>query len=79
MDAFGHNMKEVSVPKGFLELFIGALDDFTMKILIFAALASIAIEVGTAKEEKRSTAWIEGFAILVAVAVCGTVTAVNDY
>ncbi|EGR33372.1 hypothetical protein IMG5_055150 [Ichthyophthirius multifiliis] len=77
--AFGHNMKEVSKPKGFIALFFSALDDFTMKILIVAAFASIAIEVGTAKEEKRSTAWIEGFAILVAVCVCGSVTAINDY
>ena len=50
-----------------------------MKILIAAALISIAIEVGTADSEKKSTAWIEGFAILVAVCVCGTVTAINDY
>lgn len=50
-----------------------------MKILMFAAVLSIAIEVGTASDEKRSTAWIEGFAVLVAVFVCATVTAVNDY
>lgn len=50
-----------------------------MKILIVAAFVSIAIEVGTASSEKRPTAWIEGFAILVAVAVCCSVAAVNDY
>lgn len=50
-----------------------------MKILMVAAVLSIAIEVGTAKEAKRSTAWIEGFAVLVAVFVCASVTAVNDY
>ena len=72
-------MKETAEPKGFFELFIGAMDDFTMKILIVAAIASIAIEVGTASDAKRSTAWIEGFAILVAVGVCGSVTAINDY
>ena len=72
-------MKDIAPPKGFFELFMNAMDDFTMKILIVAAFASIAIEVGTAKDEKRPTAWIEGFAILVAVSVCGTVTAVNDY
>ncbi len=72
-------MKEISEPKGFLELFFNAMDDFTMKILIVAAIVSIAIEVGTASDAKRSTAWIEGFAILVAVCVCCSVTAVNDY
>lgn len=50
-----------------------------MKILMVAAVLSIAIEVGTASSEKRSTAWIEGFAVLVAVFICATVTAVNDY
>ena len=44
-----------------------------------SALISIAIEVGTAGADKRKTAWIEGFVTLVAVAVCGLVTAANDY
>jgi len=52
----------------------------TLKILIVAAIVSIAVEVGTADtESKRSIAWIEGFAILVAVFVCSTVSAANDY
>ena len=64
---------------GFIELFCDALNDFTMKILMVAAVFSIIIEVATSDSDKRSTAWIEGFAILVAVFVCATVTAVNDY
>lgn len=32
-----------------------------------------------AKEDERKLAWLEGFAILVAVFVCATVTAVNNY
>lgn len=44
-----------------------------------AAVVSIAVEVGTAEDHKRSTAWIEGFAILVAVIVCSVVAAANDY
>ena len=32
-----------------------------------------------ADEDHKSSAWIEGFAILVAVFVCAVVTAVNDY
>lgn len=32
-----------------------------------------------ADDEHRKTAWIEGFAILIAVAVCANVTAFNDY
>lgn len=44
-----------------------------------ASILSIAIEVGTADDDHRSTAWIEGVAVLVAVAISATVTSVNDY
>jgi hypothetical protein len=50
-----------------------------LRILIVASIVSIAIEVGTADNDHRSTAWIEGFAVLVAVAISASVTAVNDY
>lgn len=48
-----------------------------MRILLVAAVFSIIIEVSTAEESHKSTAWIEGFAILVAVLVCANVTAIN--
>jgi magnesium-transporting ATPase (P-type) len=35
--------------------------------------------VGTAEPANRSLAWIEGFAIMVAVIVCSLVTAINNY
>jgi len=35
--------------------------------------------VGTADASHRSSAWIEGFAILVAVGISAIVTSVNDY
>jgi Ca2+ transporting ATPase len=35
--------------------------------------------MATASPEDRSVAWIEGFAILVAVFICSTVTAFNNY
>ena len=44
-----------------------------------ASVVSIGIEVGTAKPSMRSTAWIEGVAVLIAVLISATVTAVNDY
>jgi Ca2+ transporting ATPase len=44
-----------------------------------SAVLSIGLEVGLAAPEDRSLAWIEGFAILAAVFVCGTVTAGNNY
>lgn len=62
-----------------LELFCEALEDFTLRILLVAAVLSIALEVGTAPAEERSKSWIEGFAVLMAVFVCALVTSVNDY
>ena len=47
--------------------------------MIVSAFVSIGLEVGLADPDHRATAWIEGFAILVAVAVCATVAAVNNY
>ena len=60
-------------------MLLNALGDFTLKILIVCAVFSIAVEVGTADEGDRKTAWIDGFAILVAVMVSSTVQALNDY
>jgi len=60
-----------------MELLLEALGDETLKILMAAALVSIVIEMSTSSHPE--TAWIEGVAILVAVAVCSLVTAVNDF
>jgi len=40
-------------------------------------VVSIVIEVSTS--DNREIAWVEGFAIFVAVFVCAMVTAVTDY
>ena len=50
-----------------------------LKLLIVCAIIVIPIEVGLAKEEERKVAWVEGFAILIAVAVCSLVGAGSDY
>lgn len=44
-----------------------------------SAVLSIGLEVGLADPDERGLAWIEGFAILIAVFVCATVTAGNNY
>lgn len=54
-----------------------AFDDLIMKILFVAGIASIIINTW-AEEDHRQTAWIEGFAILVAVSLVVIVTAVNN-
>jgi magnesium-transporting ATPase (P-type) len=99
----------VAVPTPFCKLFIMALDDFMLKVLIVSAILSLTLEMIFAKPEDRNTgkylsiwaggssppfsilsiiiicltyyiiAWIEGFAILLAVFVVSMVTAVNDY
>lgn len=45
---------------------------------IACAIISIALSLAIADHE-RSTAWIEGFAILMAVVIVVIVTAINDY
>ena len=80
MKIYGNNKRAIRPPKSYCELLVDALGDFTMRVLMVAAIASIVIEVATAKsDDKRSTAWIEGFAIFVAVIVCTNVAAFNDY
>ena len=65
--------------KGFWSLVWNALGDFTLRILLVCAAVSIILEESTAKESKRPIAWIDGFAIFLAVVVCSTVQAGNDY
>lgn len=64
--------------EGFCKLFFGAMDDLMLKILIVAAFISIIVSM-IFEADHRETAWIEGFAILMAVLVVSTVTAWNDY
>ena len=53
-----------------------AFDDLILRILVVAGIASIIINMIT--EEHKATAWIEGFAIMVAVMIVVVVTAWND-
>jgi hypothetical protein len=66
---YGNNKRPALATKSFCELLYGALNDFTLKILLVCATVSIIISTATAKEDHRSTAWIEGFAIYFAVAL----------
>jgi magnesium-transporting ATPase (P-type) len=75
---FGSNKKPVVVAKSFLQLLLSALNDFTLKILIVAAVFSIGLSTATAEEEHRSTAWIEGFSMIIAVIIVSLVTSTND-
>jgi len=76
---YGSNEKKAIPPKSFLSLVWEALEDFTLRILCVAAVVSIAANVATASPSDRSHAWIDGFAIIVAVAIAVLVGAVNNY
>jgi len=76
---FGSNYKEGLQRTPFCTLLLTALDDFMLKILIVCAIFSIVVEMSFAKPEERSKAWVEGTAILLAVALVSGVTAWSDY
>ena len=60
----------------FLELLKGAFDDFTIKVLLASGLLSIFLDQAFHAEENG---WIEGAAILAAVAIVTLVSATNDW
>jgi len=78
-NAFDSNYKEPQKRTPFFELLKAALDDFMLKILIVCAFVSIIVDMSLAKPEDRSHAWIEGAAILIAVAVVSVVSAWSDF
>lgn len=73
---FGKNFIPPKPPKTFLALIWEALEDTILRILIVAAVVSLILGMVI---ESVETGWIEGFAILVAVAVVSLVTALNDW
>lgn len=60
----------------FLELVKAALSDFTVLILLASGVVSLGLGLTV---DTSDAGWIEGAAILVAVAVVVLVTATNDY
>ena len=75
---FGSNRKVPPPQRTYCEIVAEALGDFTLRILIVAAIISIILNM-IIEEDHRETAWIEGFAILVAVGLASNVQAFNDY
>ena len=75
---YGSNRKEPPKRNSFCKLFLMALDDFMLKVLIVAAIISLIVSM-IFEEDHREIAWVEGAAILVAVFVVSFVTAFNDY
>eukprot|EP00123_Amoebidium_parasiticum_P014394 comp22478_c0_seq1/m.33887 comp22478_c0_seq1/g.33887 ORF comp22478_c0_seq1/g.33887 comp22478_c0_seq1/m.33887 type:complete len:1148 (-) comp22478_c0_seq1:453-3896(-) len=75
--AYGENHIPVPPPKTLLQLMWDALQDPILIILMVAGVVSLIL--GVTFEEDKSTGWIEGFAILVAVLVVTLVASLNDY
>lgn len=78
---FGSNYKAPPERTPFCSMVLAALEDFMLRLLIGCAFISMAVEIGfnINDPEKLATSWIEGFAILVAVAVVSLVSAWSDY
>ena len=79
--AFGANMIPDAPPKSFLalslDLYLDAIQDKTLIILMVAAVASIFL--GVTVEPNKEIAWIDGAAILAAVVIVVLVMALNDW
>ncbi len=60
----------------FWELLGNTFEDFTIIVLVISGLLSIALELAFGDSDHG---WVEGAAILAAVAVVALVTAVNDF
>ena len=65
-------MRQVS----FGELLARSLDDFTLRVLLAAGALSLLLEAALGAD---AGGWVEGAAILAAVAVVALVTATNDF
>jgi hypothetical protein len=64
---FGRNAILHERPKTYLELCWDAARDSTLLMLEMAATVSLILEMATASEDHRDTAWIEGVAIYCTV------------
>ncbi|KAL4450031.1 hypothetical protein ABPG77_010700 [Micractinium sp. CCAP 211/92] len=76
--AFGANRFKQIPPKSFFKLWLTALKDPTLIMLMAAALVSTVLGVAV-PAEREDSAWSEGVAIWVAVLVVSLVGAFNDW
>lgn len=78
-NAFGTHKRDPPQRSTFCQLVKEVLADPMLKILIGCAAFQLIIELSTASKEDLGHAWIEGFAILLAVAIVTLVGAGSDY
>lgn len=65
--------------RSFYEMLREALGDETLIILMVCAVVSLVLEMGLASPAERATAWIDGTAILAAVAIVSLVQAYSNH
>ena len=82
-EQYGKNKLPPADQQTFLDFIKESLSDKTMLILIAAAVVSVILGMTTPDprtgEVDRSTGWIEGFAILISIAIVTIVSSVNNY
>ena len=74
---FGDNKAIKPIRRTYFEICWDVLKDPILRILVISGLISLII--GATLDDNPEYGWIEGFAIMVAVAVVVNVTAINDF
>ena len=77
-EKYGNNRKEVEKLRSWFYFAWVAFEDFLLRILLAAGIILLIIELSIVEKEDLKLAWIEGFAILFAVALIVVVTASNN-
>lgn len=77
---FGENRFKRPPPSSLFRLWLDACDDFLIKLLAVCAVIALVLGVAFPQPgESRSTSWIDGAAILLAISVVTMVQAVVDF
>ncbi|KAJ1947673.1 plasma membrane calcium [Kickxella alabastrina] len=86
VEKYGVNILPPTQARSFLGLVWDALHDKMLILLVVAAIVSLAIGIyqdvrvtGDKIEDSQDVHWVEGFAIIVAIAVVTLVASINDY
>ena len=74
---FGTNMRPAARVRGFCKIIWDSLGDPLLRTLFFCGIASIIIDECT--EESKDIAWIDGFGMILAVAIVSLVSSINDW
>ena len=75
-EKYGNNKKEIPDQRSWWYFAWEAMEDFLLRVLVVCGVIAIILEMSI--EEDKKLAWVEGFAILLAVAIIVIVTASNN-